>query len=336
MRNLLFLLFTFNCIVSFSQSIDKAFDKYDFVAGEKTIFEDIPAIDKNEKPLTKWSVTGKASVIDFESQPGISIDAYYTKLTPQLFGAKKLPDSITIEYDTWLDAGYDGNPGIEIHLMNGDAETVVTPNKHEMNVNYPGSNQQAKDNPEEYFGENKFYNRWVHISIAQLHRRLLVYLDQYKMIDIADDKVDVKTVVVSGNYSEPMKMLFRNFRIATGLPGKIAFNNGKFITYAIRFDINKSVLKPESIAVIKEVYNYLKENSSDKLEIGGHTDSDGTADYNLRLSQQRADVVVEQLASMGIDKGRLTAKGYGQTKPLDPKNTAEAKAANRRVEFTKL
>jgi outer membrane protein OmpA-like peptidoglycan-associated protein len=88
--------------------------------------------------------------------------------------------------------------------------------------------------------------------------------------------------------------------------------------------------------VIRQLYDYLVQNKNEKFEISGHTDNDGSQPYNLKLSQQRAEAVMNQLVAMGIDKSRLTAKGYGQSKPIDTKNTAEAKAMNRRVEFTKL
>ena len=79
----------------------------------------------------------------------------------------------------------------------------------------------------------------------------------------------------------------------------------------------------------------MKEKTELKFEIGGHTDSDGTAARNNALSQERADAVKRQMMRMGIDEGRLTAKGYGSSKPLVDNNAAENKAKNRRVEFVK-
>ena len=72
------------------------------------------------------------------------------------------------------------------------------------------------------------------------------------------------------------------------------------------------------------------------MEIGGHTDSDGPDDYNLWLSQNRAQAVVDYLISQGADSAQLVAKGYGESKPIDTNDTQQAKSINRRVEFTVL
>ena len=89
------------------------------------------------------------------------------------------------------------------------------------------------------------------------------------------------------------------------------------------------------MGTINQIYNLMKDNPALKFEVGGHTDSDGDAASNMKLSQARADAVRNQLISMGIDGSRLTAKGYGSTKPIADNSTFDGKAKNRRVEFTK-
>ena len=79
----------------------------------------------------------------------------------------------------------------------------------------------------------------------------------------------------------------------------------------------------------------MKEHPELKFEVGGHTDSDGDDALNMKLSQDRAAAVREKLISMGIDPGRLTSHGYGETKPISPNTTPEGKANNRRVELLK-
>lgn len=84
---------------------------------------------------------------------------------------------------------------------------------------------------------------------------------------------------------------------------------------------------------IKEV---MTDNPELKFEIGGHTDNDGDAPANLKLSQDRADAVRLALIDLGIDGARLTTKGYGLTKPISENDSPEGKANNRRVEFVRI
>jgi outer membrane protein OmpA-like peptidoglycan-associated protein len=79
----------------------------------------------------------------------------------------------------------------------------------------------------------------------------------------------------------------------------------------------------------------LKENADLKLEIGGHTDSDGSSEANLKLSEERAKSVRTALVEMGIEESRLSVKGFGSSKPVNDNSSAENKARNRRVEFVK-
>jgi OmpA-OmpF porin, OOP family len=101
----------------------------------------------------------------------------------------------------------------------------------------------------------------------------------------------------------------------------------------IYFDFDKFELQPESFTELDRVYKFLSENPDVKIEISAHTDSKGGDDYNLQLSQKRAESVVSYLISKGIDGARLTAKGYGEANPVGDNETEEGRAQNRRVEM---
>jgi outer membrane protein OmpA-like peptidoglycan-associated protein len=111
--------------------------------------------------------------------------------------------------------------------------------------------------------------------------------------------------------------------------------NGRSITYGIHFDYDSDKIKPDSEPTLNEVLTLLQKEPNLSLEIGGHTDTEGADAYNLDLSQRRAQSVVNWLLAKGIAPARLTAKGYGKTKPVSDNLTPEGRALNRRVELVK-
>jgi outer membrane protein OmpA-like peptidoglycan-associated protein len=102
----------------------------------------------------------------------------------------------------------------------------------------------------------------------------------------------------------------------------------------IYFDFDKTSLKPESFVELNKVVDFLKLNGSVEIDIEGHTDSKGSDQYNQNLSQGRSQSVVDYLVSQGVAGSRLTAHGFGESKPIDTNDTEEGRANNRRVEFT--
>lgn len=102
----------------------------------------------------------------------------------------------------------------------------------------------------------------------------------------------------------------------------------------IYFDFDRTTLKNESFAELDKVVEFLKDNASVEIEISGHTDNKGSDEYNENLSQGRSEAVVNYIISQGIEGYRLTARGYGEAKPVDTNDSEEGRANNRRVEFT--
>jgi outer membrane protein OmpA-like peptidoglycan-associated protein len=101
----------------------------------------------------------------------------------------------------------------------------------------------------------------------------------------------------------------------------------------IFFDFDKATLRPESFNELDRLVKLLTENPTIKVEISAHTDSKGSDEYNMKLSQKRAESVVNYLIGKGISKDRLIARGYGETQPIDTNDTEEGRQNNRRVEF---
>ena len=100
----------------------------------------------------------------------------------------------------------------------------------------------------------------------------------------------------------------------------------------VYFDIGKFTLRPESFTELDELVSYMKWKESEKIEIGGHTDNEGSDADNLKLSHQRAEAIRQYLIKKGVQPARVTAKGYGASEPVADNATAEGRQKNRRTE----
>ncbi|HEU5291045.1 MAG TPA: OmpA family protein [Cyclobacteriaceae bacterium] len=101
----------------------------------------------------------------------------------------------------------------------------------------------------------------------------------------------------------------------------------------VYFNFAQATLAPESNGELDKVAEFFLQNPSLQFEIAGHTDSEGPEDYNLRLSQDRAQAIADYLISKGVDSSQLIVHGYGESKPIDSNQTSAGKLNNRRVEF---
>ena len=102
------------------------------------------------------------------------------------------------------------------------------------------------------------------------------------------------------------------------------------------FDMGKVVIKPVSFTELDELVAMMMANPKVEIQLEGHTDNQGSADANLKLSQDRVDAVKKYLSSKGINKDRIKTKAFGGTQPLSSEKTEEARALNRRVEMRVL
>lgn len=101
----------------------------------------------------------------------------------------------------------------------------------------------------------------------------------------------------------------------------------------VYFDFNKSNLKPESFPELDKIVKVMKQNPYLKLEVNGHTDNQGSHEFNIGLSQRRAEAAMHYLVSKGVPAARLKAKGYGETRPIASNDDEiEGRELNRRTE----
>lgn len=114
-------------------------------------------------------------------------------------------------------------------------------------------------------------------------------------------------------------------RVGEGI--KITFDSG------ILFDVDKSDLQPAAKTNIENLAKILNKYPDTNILVEGHTDSTGSADYNMTLSQKRAESVAGYAKSMGVSGSRFSTVGYGKTQPIASNMTAEGRQQNRRVEI---
>jgi len=111
--------------------------------------------------------------------------------------------------------------------------------------------------------------------------------------------------------------------------------NGHVAIYGIHFDTGKADILPDSESTLNEIVKLMQQQGDLKLRVEGHTDNQGSVASNQTLSDKRAQSVVTWLTGHGVAAGRLSAKGFGQTKPIADNSTEDGRAKNRRVELVK-
>ena len=107
------------------------------------------------------------------------------------------------------------------------------------------------------------------------------------------------------------------------------------ITEPVVFDGDTATMRSVSFPLLDTVVEVLKEHPEIRLEIQGHMDSSGDDQHSMKLSQSRAEAVLRYLVDHGIDSARLTAHGYGETRPIESNRTSQGREINRRVEFVR-
>ncbi|MDY0101629.1 MAG: OmpA family protein [Lentimicrobium sp.] len=325
--------------------------KYDFIPGTEIIFEDNQEGEQNGEFPSKWDLVkgtienanlGGENVIIFRKCNINSTDG----IVPLLKNANEdyLPEEFTIEFDAYFE-----NPNLQyrIFLFDVKNQPKLSPENSVTNRKYLRFRQNSVDGKDisttfyPGFSSNsgKPAPGWRHIALSFNQRALKVYLDDARVMNVPNLGYNPTGLTLGfHNTSEAFMGYVKNIRIAKGaVPLYDKFlTDGKFITTGIKFDVNKSSIKPESMGTINYVVKMMQDHPELKFSVEGHTDSDGDEALNQKLSEARAKSVLNEMAKLGISSDRLTSKGHGESKPLTGNDTPEGKAQNRRVEFVKF
>jgi len=323
----------------------KPWSKFDFVPGDIVLFEDNLEGEKNGEFPSQWDlIDGYVENASFSGENVIRFPVENSGATIKPLMKKEgdyLPDKFTIEFDMYLSSRtskytvYLWDVGKSHRAPDGLSAIDVG---YEQGASYEGGKMQ-RNLPAE---SQKEYPHWRHVAISFNVRALKVYIDQDRLIMIPNVQgnptaFSMKASTYDFGQSGDFPTMIKNIRIAEGAVELYDrfLTDGKIVTNGIKFDSGKATLKPESMGVINEIVKLMKDHPEINFSVEGHTDSDGDAQMNQKLSEARAQTVMSTLIELGIAPERLVAKGFGEEVPVADNNTPEGKANNRRVEFVK-
>lgn len=332
------------------------YSKFDFVPGDKLLFFDDFSDDFIGDFPSNWNTNGGGELVTINGT-----DYKWLKILPG-FGTeyipdlKELPEEFTMEFDV-ITEGLDNKTSSQsfLRIMVGDTETFEKPKNYGF-VEYsfcqfidPGIVVENNINgTREIRNDIKADIRKVvlaehRISLAVNKQRFRLWINEQKLVDVprllpANAKMQGIKLHLRGININKEAIYLSNFKIAEGgidLRKKL-ISEGRISTNGILFDSGSANIQPQSMGIIRQIYQVLQQESDMKMKIVGHTDSDGNDDTNKRLSTQRAEAVKNVLISVyNISAERLTAEGKGESEPVGDNGTADGKAQNRRVEFIK-
>lgn len=322
----------------------ETYRNYDFVPGDKIIFQ--PDLSKEadaELPARFMVLQGNAEINSFQGEKTLRLQSGGVTVAPLMNSDSYLPEQFTIEFDVMYEENefnFKYHTNFEVvfqkHEEKRDVVSFFFTTRWSEGSVLGTSKGTFQPFPKDLVTSLKSVNKWHHFAIYVNKNIGKTYIDGYRVnatniLPTGADKIYVKGDVRYG-------FKIKNFRLAAGGDDKYQkiVTDGKFITHGILFDVNKSTIKPESMGALNEIVKLMKEHTDLNFEIEGHTDSDGNADANLKLSQERAKAVKARLIEMDIAENRLNTQGFGEAKPISDNDSDEGKATNRRVEFRKI
>lgn len=311
--------------------------KYDFVPGDRVIFDDNLEGEENGEFPSRWDLmAGNVEVAEFGGDNVIMFRDGAPSIIPYFTEAKEdyLPDVFTVEFDLYCARSY-----FNLYLYDRKNQKSGSPTGYtdlEISSYQMDFATSSSTHPDE---KNLAERRWMHVSVAYTNGKLKAYMDETRLINIPRIDFDPKGITFYTYHASNDRLFYvKNVRIAEGGVKYYdrVMEDGKIVANGIRFDTGKSTLKPESMGVINEIYELMEKYPEMEFSVEGHTDNVGDDSSNMALSADRAEQVMKTLIEMGINGDRLSSKGLGESIPMDDNNNPEGRANNRRVEFVKI
>jgi outer membrane protein OmpA-like peptidoglycan-associated protein len=318
------------------------YTRYDFVPGDRVVFyDDLSGYMEADFP-NRWKLKeGVFEVARFGDEKWI-LCTDDGSIMPKL-PSGTLPDRYTVEMEFYSHGSNEYLNLYALHWLDAKNKRIA----HLEAASYGTKVVRFSFNGRSIADKqivDKFLPKGVHTLRAMITpNSLKAYLDHERVVNMPIDEefnpVGFELQLRPWKATSDYHVLVRNFRFAEGgksMKEQLA-ETGKIITHGILFDPGSSTIKAESYRTLRDIGNLMKDDTSLRLSVEGHTDSDGTDDYNQNLSEQRAAAVARYLVSnFGIEESRLEFKGWGEAKPLAGNDSPEGKANNRRVELIKL
>ena len=339
------------------QEVEAEYQQSDFVPGTAVFFEDNLQGEQMGEFPSKWDlIDGSTDVANMKGKKCIHFEPG-TRIEPLMTNQSSyLPDFFTLECDFWMnDPKTELNNCYEFEFNKSNDENIYeirigeSYDKLEVTCRYKSVAGDWRDSGGGKTWELK-KNDWSHFALSFNKRAIKIYINGKRVINIpnsqAADRVKIHQADWGGFHGN--KNYLTNFRFAKGgnelyernatdmsAVEKAIAETGKFVTNNILFETGKATLKPESMAEIQKVADYMKKNPSVRFEVQGHTDNQGSDAINDPLSQQRAEAVVMALVGLGCDPFNMRAVGKGSHEPVADNKTDAGRAKNRRVVFVK-
>ena len=320
--------------VTFNKVPELNWAQYDFIPGDKVIFEDNLNAEENGEFPSRWDLyDGNIEVAQLNGHNVIMFKEYGSAIIPYIENPATdyLPDIFTLELDVWIP-----HDALTIYFYDRKNQSIPSGVSY---LDVWGDKMDLSPASSALPGSEKWNNRWIHVAVAYTRGKMKAYFNETRLINIPHLSFDPTGITIRALHSRDNSHFYiKNIRIAQGGVKYYdrVMQDGKIITNGIRFEVNKSTLRPESMGIINEIAALMQEHPDIAFSVEGHTDSDGDEALNQTLSEQRAATVVSTLTKLGIDANRLTTKGWGASQPLESNATPEGKANNRRVEFVKM